>query len=224
MRALKYKMPTQKCTLRSYLGIQGPLQQEMSTKNKRKKKPRVHIPSTANIIEYPKRQYETTAQNNKYGNTGTQKVKKQRESRLSDFVGLLGTRFVHKSIEELPGNLEIRASFGGPVETIKRLQPFEPHESLGCQLCVDNNQKPQLELLKTLMNDWVRKIQPSNLSNYDKLHAYKTCLEKKLVYVLVLTSLTYTQCKDLDKLISPLNLFTCTIATMIQLESSLRYQ
>lgn len=55
-----------------------------------------------------------------------------------------------------------------------------------------------------MINDWVRKNQSSNLSNYDKLHAYKTCLEKKLVYILVVTSLTFTQCKELDKLICPL--------------------
>ena len=42
------------------------------------------------------------------------------------------------------------------------------------------------------------------MSNYDKLHAYKSCLEKKLVYILVVTSLTYIQCQELDKLIAPL--------------------
>lgn len=42
------------------------------------------------------------------------------------------------------------------------------------------------------------------MSNYDKLHAYKSYLEKKLAYVLVVTSLAYVQCQELDKLIAPL--------------------
>ena len=121
------------------------------------------------------------------------------------------TKYIHTTIEDMPGDLEIRASFNGPIERIRRLQPYEPHTSLGCELCVDQNQVPQLEELKKIINTWVRRIQSSHLSNYDKLHAYKTCLEKKLIYILVVTSLTYKQCQDLDRLISPLLLNSSSI-------------
>ena len=70
----------------------------------------------------------------------------------------VGTKFIHTTIEELPGELEIRALYDFSIEKIRRLQPYEPHESHGCLLCVDFNQVPQLEMLKTLINEWVRKI------------------------------------------------------------------
>lgn len=58
------------------------------------------------------------------------------------------TKFIHTIIEDMPGNLEIRASFNGPIERIRRPQPYKVHKLLGCQLCVDNNQLPQLKELK----------------------------------------------------------------------------
>ena len=70
----------------------------------------------------------------------------------------VGTKFIHTTIEELPGELEIRELYDFSIEKIRRLQPYEPHESHGCLLCVDFNQVPQLEMLKTLINEWVRKI------------------------------------------------------------------
>ena len=60
----------------------------------------------------------------------------------------------------------------------------------------------QFAELKRIITEWVRKIQPSPLSNSDKLVAYKDCIDAKLLYVLPLCFLTYIQCKELDKLLS----------------------
>ena len=82
----------------------------------------------------------------------------------------------------------------GFIENIRRLEPHETHETLGIFIAITNNQTKQLEVLKEMINDWVRKIQSSPLSNTDKLEAYKDNLEAKLLYVLPLCSLTYVQC------------------------------
>ena len=53
------------------------------------------------------------------------------------------------------------------------------------------------------MKDWIQKMRTSPLSQEDRLHAYKTTLKKKLLYVLPICSFNYKQCTELDKILSP---------------------
>ena len=117
------------------------------------------------------------------------------------FFKITGTRFVHTSIEESPGDLFIKPKHNGFTERIRRLEPSEAHKTLGCHIVIGMNQKKQLEVLRNLILRWVSKIQSSPLSPSDKLHAYKAYLEKMLLYVLPTCSFNYQQCLQLDKLL-----------------------
>ena len=44
---------------------------------------------------------------------------------------LVGTKFVHTKIEDLPGKLHLQSKYGGAEEEIRRLQPDEAHKTLG---------------------------------------------------------------------------------------------
>lgn len=114
---------------------------------------------------------------------------------------LSGTRFIHSNISDAPGEVHIRPKHNGFVEKIRRLEPSDAHKTLGCHVAIDMNQEKQIEVLSNLIKRWVSKIQSSPLSKVDKLHAYKAYLEKMLLYVLPTCSMTYQQCKKLDKLL-----------------------
>ena len=116
---------------------------------------------------------------------------------------LVGTRFVHTSNEELPGDLYLQSKYGGAYEKIKRLEPNEPHKTLGCSISVNMSQEKQFDVVKKLIEDWKNKIHTSPLSSDDKIYAYKTILEKQLLYVLPTCSFTYKQCSELDRILSP---------------------
>lgn len=58
-------------------------------------------------------------------------------------------------------------------------------------------------MIKDMITDWKNKIQTSPLSSEDKIYAYKTILEKKLLYVLPTCSFNYKQCSELDSILSP---------------------
>ena len=115
----------------------------------------------------------------------------------------VGTRFVRTRNEEMPGELMLQSKYDGDFESIKRLQPNESHKTLGCHISVDMSQEKQYSVIKDTMEEWIRKIRSSPLSQEDRLHAYKTILEKKLLYVLPTCSFTYKQCAELDKILSP---------------------
>ena len=57
------------------------------------------------------------------------------------FFKITGTRFVHTSIEESPGDLFIKPKYNGFTERIRRLEPSEAHKTLGCHIAIDMNQK-----------------------------------------------------------------------------------
>ena len=114
---------------------------------------------------------------------------------------LSGTKFVHSTISDEPGEIHIRPKHNGFLEKIRRLEPNEAHKTLGCHVAIDMNQEKQIEILSGLIKRWVTKIQSSPLSKIDKLHAYKAYLEKMLLYVLPTCSMTYQQCLRLDKLL-----------------------
>ena len=115
-----------------------------------------------------------------------------------------GTRFVHTTIDETPGELEIKPKHEGFMQRIRRLDPSVAHKTLGCHIAIDMNQTKQLEILTSMIKRWVAKIQSSPLSSADKIYAYKAYLEKMLLYVLPTRSFNYQQCKQLDKHLSPM--------------------
>ena len=115
----------------------------------------------------------------------------------------VGTKFKHTKNEEMPGILQLQSKYDGEVEEIKRLQPNEAHKTLGCYISADMSQEKQYDVIKLAMEEWIQKIRSSPLSQEDRLHAYKTILEKKLLYVLPTCSFTYKQCAELDKILSP---------------------
>ena len=115
-----------------------------------------------------------------------------------------GTKFVHTKNSDCPGELHIRPKYGGHLEKIRRLEPDEAHKTLGCHPAVSGSQKDQFKVLQKYIKQWVRKIQSAPLSKEDKVKAYRTYLEMKLLYVLPTCSFTYRQCQELDKIIRPI--------------------
>ena len=116
---------------------------------------------------------------------------------------LVGTRFVYIRNEELPGTLNLQLKYNGEFERIKRLQPDEAHKTLGCHISVDMSQKQQFKIVREMIVTWRNRIRSSPLRMSDRRYAYKTILEKKLLYVLPTCSFTYKQCSELDKILSP---------------------
>ena len=90
---------------------------------------------------------------------------------------LKGTKFVHTSIAQSPGELHLKPKFDGYTESIRRLEPDDAHKTLGIFVTITNNQTKKLSVLKEIVKDWARKIQSSSLSNEDKVVAYKNYLE-----------------------------------------------
>ena len=84
MSALRYKPPIQKRNLNSYLGIQ-PTPKTRET-NKKSKKPRVYIPSKAQIIAFPTRKRDTGENDNDNMNVDSPVKKKLRQGCLTEFL------------------------------------------------------------------------------------------------------------------------------------------
>ena len=82
-------------------------------------------------------------------------------------------------------------TYRGEFEKIRRLQPHEPHKTLGCYISVNMSQEEQLEVVRGIITEWKNKIQASPLSSEDKIYAYKTRLEKNyFMYFRLVLSLT----------------------------------
>ena len=119
-------------------------------------------------------------------------------------------RYKHMSIAEAPGELKIRDSFDGEPFVIQRVEPHEPHTSLGCVITISGNQTPQYDELHAKVLDWKNRVVSSTLSGDERLTAYNSYLKKSLKYVLPTTSLPKPLCKNLDIILSPvlLNAFS----------------
>ena len=80
-------------------------------------------------------------------------------------------------------------------------------EKISCRVfvyySVNMSRKKQFEVIRDVIKSWTHKIQTSPLSPEDKIYAYKSILEKKLLYVLPTCSLTYKQCLEMDKCLAP---------------------
>ena len=67
---------------------------------------------------------------------------------------LQGTRFVHTTIGETPGEMKFKPKFDGYVESIRRLEPDDAHKTLGIFIAITNNQARQFDELKKIIKDW----------------------------------------------------------------------
>ena len=114
-----------------------------------------------------------------------------------------GTKHRHALIHELPGELKLRETFGGELKTVKRLQPFQAHRTLGNYLAINGRQDAQLRFLRKQVKQWVQRIKLSSLSKSNRLLAYFGYLIPSLAYRLATSSLTYKQCKELQTMVDP---------------------
>ena len=114
-----------------------------------------------------------------------------------------GTKHRHALIHELPGELKLREVFGGELKTVRRLQPFQAHRTLGNYLAINGRQDAQMRFLTKQVENWVRRIKLSSLSKSNRLLAYFGYLVPSLAYRLATSSLSYKQCKTLQTMIDP---------------------
>ena len=109
-----------------------------------------------------------------------------------------------KYIQELPGELKLREGYDMELKTIKRLQPFTAHRTLGMWVAVDGNNRKQLEVLHKKIDAWCDKIRTRYLSSENTLKAYQGYLEPGLRYALSMTSYTYDECEKMCKKFAPI--------------------
>ena len=115
-----------------------------------------------------------------------------------------GTKHRHALNHEYPGELRLREVFGGPLKTVRRLQPFEAHRTLGNYIVINGRQDAQVRFLTKQVQGWVNKIKLSSLSKSNRLLAYFGYLIPSLAYRLATSSLTFKQCKKLQSKIDPI--------------------
>ena len=110
----------------------------------------------------------------------------------------------HKLIHEMPGSINIRETHTSAPISVKRLQPFQAHKTLGCQLALNFNQKMQFRKLNEKLSHWNSRVKSSFLTAEEKIKSYNTYTSKGVEYILPTSSLSEQQCHDLDKLVTPI--------------------
>ena len=115
-----------------------------------------------------------------------------------------GTKHRHALIHEYPGELKLQEVFGGEFKTVRRLQPFEAHRTLGNYIAINGRQDAQLRFLDKQTQTWVNRVKASSLSKSNRLLAYFGYLVPSLSYRLATSSLTFLQCKQLQKKVDPI--------------------
>ena len=104
---------------------------------------------------------------------------------------------------ELPGEINVRVSYDSEPEPIKRLEPSSPHKTLGINPTVSGNRSPQLDILRKKIKKWARNVKSSSLSSRERLVAYFGYILRSIQFVVSTTSFNKIECKELDKIISP---------------------
>ena len=115
-----------------------------------------------------------------------------------------GTKHRHALIHEYPGELKLQEIFGGTLKTVRRLQPFEAHRTLGNYITINGRQDAQLRFLQKQVNNWVNRINLSSLSKSNRLLAYFGYLIPSLAYRLATSCISFKQCKKLQTKIDPI--------------------
>ena len=114
-----------------------------------------------------------------------------------------GTNYSYKTINDIPGDLNLCESFDPFTVTVPRLQPSQAQKTLGHFLALDGNQIAHYIALENKMRNWANHIKTSALVGYDRVEAYHAYIEKSMVYMISSSSLSYTQCKKLAGIVSP---------------------
>ena len=109
-----------------------------------------------------------------------------------------------KLIHELPGSVHIREGHHTQPIGVKRLQPFEAHKTLGCQIALNGNQRRQFAVLNDKLSAWNSKIVSSFLNRKDRIKSYESYMSKGAQFALSTYSMTEKQCRELDKHVTPI--------------------
>ena len=115
-----------------------------------------------------------------------------------------GVSHRHKMIHEAPGELKLREGFGMDKKTVRRLEPFNTHKTLGNYISLDGKQTGQLRFLKERVSTWAKRVRTSGLNGSQRLLAYNGYLVPSLAYRLATSSLSFKQCKELQTIIDPI--------------------
>ena len=115
-----------------------------------------------------------------------------------------GTKHRHLMIHEAPGTLQLREGFDLELKTVRRLEPFNVHKTLGNYISLDGRQTGQLRFLKSKVMEWAKRIRTSGLNGSQRILAYNGYLVPSLAYRLATSSLSFKQCKELQTIIDPI--------------------
>ena len=113
-------------------------------------------------------------------------------------------KYYPKSIEEDPGELQLKDAETGKMITIKRLEPDDAHRSLGIHIAPSGHQKRQYNILHKKIKTWADRVRTSSLRGRERMTAYDAYLEKFILHIVSSTSFTLKQCRELAKLTSPI--------------------
>ena len=91
--------------------------------------------------------------------------------------------YSYKTINDIPGDLNLCESFNPFTVTVPRLQPSQAHKNLGHFLALDGNQIAHYIALENKMRNQANHIKTSALVGYDRVEAYHAYIEKSMVYM-----------------------------------------
>ena len=114
-----------------------------------------------------------------------------------------GNEYVHKTKDEKPGELWLRETYNSELIQITRLEPNEPHKTLGHYISIDGNNDKQLELITKLVTTWCQRIRASGLSDESKRLAYTGWLVPAIKYKVISMTLTEKDWEKLQKVLNP---------------------
>ena len=114
-----------------------------------------------------------------------------------------GTNYVCKMNEEFPGDLYLREGFQAEETLVPRLEPDQPHKTLGHWISITENYTKQIETISAKIDSWINKVCPSTLSGEDRIKAYNTYLLPSIKYKILSTNMTYEEGERLGIKLAP---------------------
>ena len=64
----------------------------------------------------------------------------------------------HTLSQDNPGTMSIQEMFSSIPATVRRLEPHQAHQSLGCLITIDGNQEEQFEVILKRVLDWSQRL------------------------------------------------------------------
>ena len=108
-----------------------------------------------------------------------------------------GSSYTHRTKQEKPAQLHIREGISTDEKKVQRLEPNEPHKTLGHWISPNGSSDRQKAEIKKKADAWSSKILTSKLAQEDTKLAYSSFLLPSIRYKLVSTNLTYKECDEL---------------------------